>query len=105
MRAIGGASFIGVHLNYVDPNTGKGAYYVEQVFGSGIVANTLVDPSQVPGSASLPGNITVETPRGSIFASLGGIVQEALNGNVSGGPTINLIAGTLPTGTPGSPRL
>ena len=36
----------------------------------------------------------METPRGDIIASLGGILQEALNGNVSSGPTITLTAGT-----------
>jgi hypothetical protein len=34
---------------------------------------------------------------------LGGITQEALDGSIAGGPTITLIAGTLPTGTLGQP--
>ncbi len=90
----GGASYIGVPVTYVDPATGLAELYREAIYGSGIVANTLVDPPQVPGSASVPGNITVETPRGDIKASLGGILQEALNGNISSGPTITLTAGT-----------
>jgi filamentous hemagglutinin family protein len=94
----GGTSFVGVEVSYVDPLTGKAGLYGEQVFGSGIVANTLVKPSQVTGAAVLPGNITVETPQGSIFASQGGILQEALNGNLSAGPTITLLAGTRPSG-------
>ena len=58
------------------------------------MAQTLVNASQVPDSATVPGNITVITPQGSIFASQGGILQEALNGNVSAGPTIDIEAGT-----------
>jgi hypothetical protein len=95
----GGTTFVSVPVTYVDPATGLAGYYEEEVFGSGIVANTLVKPGKVPGSASVPGNIRIETPQGSIFASQGGIVQEALNGNVSAGPTITLVAGTRPTAT------
>lgn len=91
----GGANFNGVAVSYVDPVTGQPGYYKENVYGNGILANTLVDPSQVPGAALIPGNITVETPRGSIYASLGGILQEALNGNIAAGPTITLTAGTV----------
>jgi hypothetical protein len=99
----GGDTFNGVGVSYVDPVTGKADFYAEDVYGSGIVANTLVDSDAVPNGATTPGNITVETPRGNITASLGGILQEALNGNLSGGPTINLVAGTPPSGTPGLP--
>lgn len=98
----GGTSYSTMLTSYVNPVTGKAGYYAEQVFGSGIVANTLVDPSQVSGSAAQPGNITIKTPNGDINASLGGILQEALNGNVSAGPTVTLIAGTRPSaGSPG----
>jgi len=90
----GGNTYNGVGVSFVDPVTGKAGYYTEQVYGSGIVAYTLVDPSQVPGSALKPGNITVTTPQGDIVATLGGILQEALNGNVAAGPTITLTAGT-----------
>jgi filamentous hemagglutinin family protein len=94
----GGDTFTGVEVSYVNPATGKAGFYNEDVFGSGIVANTLVDPADVPGSASVPGNITVETPQGDILSSQGGIIQEALNGNISAGPTITLDAGTPPSG-------
>jgi filamentous hemagglutinin family protein len=97
----GAANQIQVGLSYVDPATGQAQLYSEAVFGSGIVANTLVHPDQVPGSSSLPGDITVLTPRGSIFASQGGILQEALNGNFAGGPTVTLVAGTKPS-SPGA---
>src|SRR5262249_41758370 len=46
------------------------------------------------GDYSLPGNITVETPRGDITSSRAGILQLALDGNVAGGPTVTLKAGT-----------
>jgi hypothetical protein len=90
----GGTAYVPVPVYYVDPVTGKAASIGEQVFGSGILATTLVDPSQVPGSPIVPGNITVETPRGDILASRGGILQDALNGNLSAGPTVTLTAGS-----------
>jgi hypothetical protein len=98
----GGTAFINLFVSYVDPS-GKAATYQEAVAGSGILATTLVHPYAVPGSAVTPGNISITTPQGSIYASLGGILQEALNGNVSAGPTITLTAGTPPTGTLGTP--
>jgi hypothetical protein len=41
----------------------------------------------------------VETPRGNITATLGGITQQALDGSIAGGPVVTLVAGT--PGTPG----
>ena len=81
--------------------------YQEDVFGSGIIANTLV-PAQSgqpypPNAATAPGNITVETPQGSIVTSSAGIIQEALDGSIAPGPTVTLTAGTFPSGTPGQP--
>jgi hypothetical protein len=99
----GGTTFVNVPVFFVDPVTGQAGSYRELVFGSGIVATTLVKPSKVPDGAKAPGDITVNTPQGDIIASRGGITQVALNGNVSGGPTINLTAGTAPVGKPGSP--
>jgi hypothetical protein len=90
----GGTFFVPVPIYYVNPRTHRAGFVGELVFGSGILATTLVNPAQVPGSPSLPGNITVLTPQGSIFASQGGILQEALNGNITAGPAINLVAGT-----------
>src|SRR5207253_921078 len=97
----GGTTYVPVSTYYVDPTTGHASFLGELVFGSGILATTLVDPSKVPGSPILPGNITVRTPEGDILASRGGILQDALNGNLRSGPTVTLIAGTLPSG--GSP--
>jgi hypothetical protein len=96
---IGGLNIVPINYYYVDPRTGKATSYQEPVFANGIVAETLMNPS-IPGSAILPGNITIQTPRGDILASAGGILQEALSGNVEApGPTITLVAGTLPSGT------
>ncbi len=93
----GGATAALVETHFVDPLTMKAEAYTAGVYGSGILAVTLVDPSQVPGAAALPGNILVTAPQGNIYANLGGILQAALNGNISGGPTVTLAAGTLPT--------
>ena len=98
----GAASANGVGVSYVD-GTGQAQFYAEQVFGSGIVALTLIKPSQVPGGAKVPGNITVNTPQGDIVATSGGIFQEALNGSIASGPIISLTAGTFPSGAPGAP--
>jgi filamentous hemagglutinin family protein len=92
----------GVVVTYVN-SAGQADYYAEQVYGSGIVAFTLISPSVVPGSPRVPGNITVTTPQGDIVATLGGILQEALNGNIAGGPTVTLTAGTFPPGNPNNP--
>jgi filamentous hemagglutinin family protein len=78
--------------NYVTvPLAGRPA---GQIYGSGIVAVSLPGSERVDGDPNLPGNITVSTPRGNIVASQAGILQLALDGNVSGGPTVTLTAGT-----------
>jgi filamentous hemagglutinin family protein len=69
----------------------------EYAYANGIVADTLaLEPngSSVPGAATLPGNITVLTPQGSIYADVGGILQESLTGTLPAGPFITLEAGT-----------
>ena len=97
----GGDTYTGVFLTYVNPTTGLAGNYAEEVYGSGIVANTLVPgtaaqgyPPADVGIKSVPGDITVETPQGNIIANLGGITQIALDGNLAAGPTINLTAGS-----------
>jgi hypothetical protein len=90
----GGNTVNGVSVSYINSDTGQAALYTEAALGSGILSCTLVDTSQVPGSAAIPGNITVETPQGDIITSQDGILQEALNGNISGHPAINLNAGS-----------
>ena len=99
----GGNELNWVYYEYVNPLTHQASKYGEQVFGSGILAYTLLSgagtaeqgypPAGVP-VATVPGNITVETPQGSISSSVGGIRQQTLNGNFPTGPTINLYAGT-----------
>ncbi len=97
----GGNSLTGVYLTYVNPVTGLASSYAENVFGSGIVANTLVPSTPIEGYppasyevAAVPGNITVLTPEGNITSSLGGITQISLNGTSTAGPTITLDAGS-----------
>ena len=88
----------------MNPVTHQAAYYAEVVYGCGIIADTLVPGHNMPpNAATLPGNITIKTPRGDIIGSLGGITQESLNGNLASGPTIDLEAGTFPSGTFGQP--
>ena len=92
----GGASAATVQTHFVDPVTMQPGLYQAGVYGSGILAVTLVDPTQAPNSPTKPGDIVVTTPEGDINASLGGILQEALNGSIAGGPSVTLSAGTFP---------
>jgi filamentous hemagglutinin family protein len=86
---------------------GSVAQYGEDVFGSGIEAETLEPPAVgvpfPPAPAAVPGNITVETPQGSIVGGVAGIIQVALDGSLTPGPTVTLDAGTFASGTPGQP--
>lgn len=69
--------------------------YVEDAFGSGIQAKTLLPGAGAPPNpASAPGNITVEAPEGSVVGNQAGIIQEVLAGNFPIGPTVTLDAGT-----------
>jgi hypothetical protein len=69
-------------------------------YGSGILAE-LPTEEYVASGVTQPGNIKVLTPNGNIVSGQGGISQFALNGSISGGPTVTLIAGT--PGVPASP--
>lgn len=86
----GGATFI-VPVNVFSPDAPA---FSEQVYANGIVAETLRNPSSVPGGATIPGNIAVLTPQGDIIANQGGIKQEALNGTSPVSPVVTLMAGT-----------
>ena len=90
----GGAVQAYLHYFYVDPKTGAVVDKPEQVYGSGILAVAYHDSGSFPGGAARPGDIIVETPRGNITASQGGILQEAQNGINLPGPTITLSAGS-----------
>ncbi|MDE3068354.1 MAG: filamentous hemagglutinin N-terminal domain-containing protein [Verrucomicrobiota bacterium] len=87
----GSGGTVAIPVNVFSPSAGLAEPF-EQVYANGIVAQTLVNASQVPGSAAVPGNITVTADKGGIYASQGGILQEALNGNISAGPVITLDA-------------
>ena len=90
----GSGGAIAIPINVFSPYANLPVQPFEQVYANGIVAETLVNSSLVPGSATVPGNITVTTPQGSIYSSQGGILQVALNGNISAGPTVTLSAGS-----------
>jgi filamentous hemagglutinin family protein len=97
----GGNVYVNVQLVSRDPATGRVVTKEDPIYGSGIVATSLPRQFQTSGGNPLPGSITVETPRGDIISSKAGVLQLALDGNVAGGPTVTLIAGTKPSG--GSP--
>lgn len=97
----GGNVYVNVQLVSRDPVTGQAQSSEDQIYGSGIVAVSLPAKLQTPGGNPLPGNITVETPRGDILSTSAGILQLALDGNAGSGPTVTLVAGT--PGSPGSP--
>ena len=94
----GGNSVNQVSVSFVNPATGKADNYTESIYGSGILAITLVPPQQgqtiPPNPASSPGNVTVMTPQGDIIADAAGVIQEALDGSIAPGPTILMEAGT-----------
>lgn len=87
---IGNFSEVKVNEVVVDPITHQVTTPQQPIAGSGILATTLPDAPV----GDRVGNITVLTPHGNINASLGGIVQEPLNGNTSLAPTVTLTAGT-----------
>jgi hypothetical protein len=74
----------GVEFN---PVTGQLTFIPATVAGSGILATTL------PQSHGVLGDITVETPEGSINANAGGIIQISLNGPNPPNAAIDLKAG------------
>ncbi len=98
----GSGGNVSIPVNVFSPLASLPSQPFEQVYANGIAALTLVNASQVPGSATVPGNITVKTLQGNIYASQGGILQEALNGNISAGPTITLEAGSKDQGYVGN---
>jgi filamentous hemagglutinin family protein len=83
----GGVGFVSMQGVELNPATGQLTYIPATIAGSGILATT------IPGSHGALGNITVETPEGSINASAGGIIQIALNGANSRNSFIDLTAG------------
>lgn len=99
-----GLPFISTMGNLSDPST---LQKDPAPYGSGILAESPTAKYQTPGGnraadgEMLPGNITVETPNGNILSGRGGISQFALDGSITGGPTVTLNAGT--PGVPATP--
>ncbi len=92
----GGSGSATVEKIYVDPVTRQILTYAPTIPGSGILATTFppsLDPA-FPTSQNTVGNILVETPRGDIIASSGGVVQIPLNGVGTSTGTVTLRAGT-----------
>jgi hypothetical protein len=81
---VGYVSMQGVELN---PATGLLTLIPATIAGSGILSTTL------PDSHGVLGDISIETPEGSINANAGGIIQIALNGASSRNAFIDLNAG------------
>jgi hypothetical protein len=99
----GGLGSVSVEKIDVDPVTRAIRTYIPTIPGSGILATTF-PPSQgtaFPPSVNTVGNILVETPRGSIIASAGGVVQIPLNGVGNSLGTVTLRAGTTHAGPDG----
>lgn len=92
----GGSGSATVEKLHVDPVTRQILTYSPTIPGSGILATTF-PPSldaAFPASQHVVGNILVETPRGDILASAGGVVQIPLNGVGTSAGTVTLRAGT-----------
>lgn len=92
----GGAGSATVEKIYVDPVTRAIRTYAPTIPGSGILATTFPPSldSAFPPSLNTVGDITVETPKGNIVASAGGVVQIPLNGVGERAGTVTLTAGT-----------
>lgn len=92
----GSGGTLAIPINYFTPN--YSSFLLESIPANGIVAGTLTAAPHVPpGAALLPGNITVITPQGSIYANLGGISQAAFGETLTADiatSTIGLFAGT-----------
>ncbi len=91
----GSGGTVAIPIDYFTP--GFSDFPLEVIPANGIVAGTLTAAQPVPtGAARLPGNITVITPQGSIYADLGGISQAAFGETLTAAATstIGLFAGT-----------
>ena len=92
----GSGGTVAIPIDYFTP--GFSDFPLEVIPANGIVAGTLTAAQPVPpGAALLPGNITVITPQGSIYANLGGISQAAFGETLTAAATSTI---TLEAGTP-----
>ncbi len=83
----GGAGYVNMNVLELDPLTGQLVSLPATIPGSGILATT------VSGSHASLGNILVETPDGNISASQGGIIQISFNASDASQATVELLAG------------
>jgi len=83
----GGAGYVSLSALELDPVTGLLTSIPAMIPGSGILATT------ISGSHASLGNILVETPNGNISASQGGIIQISFNGTDASKATAELLAG------------
>ena len=94
----GSGGTVPVPVNYFSPNYLAGE--LEDVPANGIITGTLTGGLTIPpGAAMLPGNITVNAPEGSIYASVGGISQVAYDEILT--PSSGSASITLNAGSPG----
>lgn len=70
----GGAGYVTLNALEIDPNTGQLTEIPATIPGSGILATTIF------GSDASLGNVTLNSPDGSVNANQGGIIQIAFNG-------------------------
>jgi hypothetical protein len=80
----GGAGYVSLSALELDPVTGLLTSIPAMIPGSGILATT------VAGSQATLGNILVETPNGNISASQGGVLQISFNGTDASKATAEL---------------
>ena len=83
----GEAGYVSLNALELDPVTGQLDSIPATIPGSGILATT------ISGSHASLGNILVETPNGNISASLGGIIQISFNGTDDSKAITELLAG------------
>jgi len=83
----GGEGYVTLNALEIDPTSGQLTSIPATIPGSGILATTIV------GSDAALGNITINTPNGSVNASLGGIIQIAFNGNAPQNAFVQVNAG------------
>ena len=83
----GGAGYVSLTAQELDPTTGLLTSIPATIPGSGILATT------VTGTHAPLGDILIETPNGNISANQGGIVQLSFNGTDDSKATTELLAG------------
>ena len=83
----GGAGYVTLNALQLDPVTGLLTSIPATIPGSGILATT------VSGSQATLGNILIEAPNGNISASQGGVIQISFNSTDDSKATTELLAG------------